>query len=171
MYRGLQICMANGWGWWQQAAQISCGYPIPGGDQGQVVWDPGQPDLAPDLVVGNPVQGMVGETEWSLRSFPTCSILCYDTMGAWPPQSLLLAKVVHTSKCKYLEKQRNTTYNRAKLMMNRVLIGKYLRTCTFLKGCTQLTLQSRGWKSAAYPLFIPIREHYYPFGPESLANA
>jgi len=47
----------------EQAAQRSCGYPIPGGDQGQVVWDPGQPDLAPDLVVGNPVQGMVGETE------------------------------------------------------------------------------------------------------------
>lgn len=54
--------------------------------------------------------------------------------------------------------------------MNRDLIGKYLCTCVFLKGCIQLTLQRVDWKSTAYPLFTPIRDYRYPFGPESLAN-
>jgi len=39
------------------AAQRSCGCPIPGGAQGQVGWDPGQPDL-------------VFRTGWALRSPP-----------------------------------------------------------------------------------------------------
>lgn len=87
------------------------------------------------------------------------------------PVSLLLLSVAHTSERKSLEKQRNAKYNRAEPTVNRVLIGKYLCTCTFLKGCTLLALQRTGWKSTAYPLFIPIKEYYYPFGPESLANA
>jgi len=33
--------------------QRSCGWPIPGGIQGQVGWDPGQADL----VAGNPSHG------------------------------------------------------------------------------------------------------------------
>ena len=33
----------------EQAALRCCGCPIPGGVQGQVGWDPGQPGLAPDL--------------------------------------------------------------------------------------------------------------------------
>jgi len=36
-----------------QAAQRSCGCPIPGGVQGQAGWVPGQPDLE----VGNPAYG------------------------------------------------------------------------------------------------------------------
>lgn len=63
-----------------------------------------------------------------------------------------------------------TEYNRVDPIMNRDLIGKYLCTCTFLKGCIQFALQRVCWKSAAYPLFIPIRGYYYPFGPESLAS-
>lgn len=58
--------------------------------------------------------------------------------------SLLLASVVPASERKSLEKQRNAKYNRAEPTVNRVLIGKYLCTCTFLKGCTQLTLQRTG---------------------------
>lgn len=54
--------------------------------------------------------------------------------------------------------------------MNRNLRGKYLCTRTFLKGYIQLVLQRAGWKSTAYPLFIPVRDYYYPFGPEALAN-
>ena len=37
----------------EQAAQGGCGCPVPGGVQGQAGWGPGQPDLVPDLVVGN----------------------------------------------------------------------------------------------------------------------
>jgi len=37
-----------------QVAQRSCGCPIPGGIQDQVVWGPGQPDP----VGGNPAYGM-----------------------------------------------------------------------------------------------------------------
>ena len=32
-----------------QATQKSCGCPIPEGAQGQFGWDPGQPELMPDL--------------------------------------------------------------------------------------------------------------------------
>ena len=38
----------------EQAAQSGCGYSIPGGVQGQVVWGPGQPGPVPDLEVGGP---------------------------------------------------------------------------------------------------------------------
>jgi len=41
----------------EQAAQRGCGYPVPGGVQGQVGWDPGQPGLVPDLEVGGPACG------------------------------------------------------------------------------------------------------------------
>lgn len=34
-------------------SQGTCGCPITGGIQGQVAWGPGQPELVPDLVVGN----------------------------------------------------------------------------------------------------------------------
>ena len=37
----------------EQAAQISCGYPIPGGVQGQVGRSPGQPGVL-DLEIGGP---------------------------------------------------------------------------------------------------------------------
>lgn len=60
--------------------------------------------------------------------------------------------------------------HRVEPIMNRDLIGKYLCTCTFLKDCIQFALQRECWKSAAYPLFIPIRGYYYPFEPESLAS-
>ena len=39
----------------EQAAQRGCGCPVPGGVQGQVGWDPGQPGLVLDLVVGKPL--------------------------------------------------------------------------------------------------------------------
>ena len=39
----------------EQIDKRDCGCPIPGGVQGQVGWGPGQSDLVPDLVVGNPV--------------------------------------------------------------------------------------------------------------------
>ena len=41
----------------KQAAQRGCGYPIPGGARVQVGWGPGQPDLIPDLEVGDPACG------------------------------------------------------------------------------------------------------------------
>jgi len=41
----------------EQVPQRGCGCPIPGGVQGQVEWDPEQPDLALDLVVKNPAYG------------------------------------------------------------------------------------------------------------------
>ena len=37
-----------------QAAQKGCGCLIPGSVQDQVGWGPGQHDLKPDLVAGNP---------------------------------------------------------------------------------------------------------------------
>ena len=37
-----------------QAAQRSCGCPIPGDVQGQASWGPGQPDLVLDLAVSKP---------------------------------------------------------------------------------------------------------------------
>ena len=36
-----------------QAAQRSCGCPIPGDVQGQIGWGVGQSNLVPDLVAGN----------------------------------------------------------------------------------------------------------------------
>jgi len=49
-----------------QAAQRSCGCPIPGGIQGQTGWDPGC-----HLIGGNPALGRGVRTRWSLRSIPT----------------------------------------------------------------------------------------------------
>ena len=40
-----------------QTAWRICVCPIPGGVQGQDGWGCGQPDLVPDLVVGNPASG------------------------------------------------------------------------------------------------------------------
>ena len=51
--------------------QRSCVCPIPGGVQGQVEWGSGQPDLASD----NPAHGRGYGTGWTLRSFPTKTIL------------------------------------------------------------------------------------------------
>ena len=51
-----------------QAAQRSCGCPIPGGVQWQAGSDPGQPDL----MAGNPVHDKV---ETGLKSLPTQTIL------------------------------------------------------------------------------------------------
>jgi len=42
----------------EQAAQRDCGCAIPGGAQGQVGWDPGQPGLVLDLEVGGPACSM-----------------------------------------------------------------------------------------------------------------
>jgi len=36
-----------------QAAQRSCGCPIPGGTQGHIGWGLGHPDLVSSLVIGN----------------------------------------------------------------------------------------------------------------------
>ena len=41
----------------EQAAQIGCRCPIPGGVQVQVGWGPGQPGLALDVEVGGPACG------------------------------------------------------------------------------------------------------------------
>jgi len=38
----------------EQAAQIGCGCPVPGGVQGQVGWGPGQPGLVLKGYVGGP---------------------------------------------------------------------------------------------------------------------
>ena len=46
----------------EQVVQRGCGWPVPGGVQGQVGWGPGQSDLMPDLVVDNSVFGMEVET-------------------------------------------------------------------------------------------------------------
>lgn len=59
----------------EEAAQIGSRCPIPGDVQGQVGWDPGQPDLVPYLVVGNLVLQQGVGTKWSLRSLPTQIIL------------------------------------------------------------------------------------------------
>jgi len=42
-----------------QAAQGSCGWPIPGSAQGQTRYGPDQPDLVPDLVIDNLFHGRV----------------------------------------------------------------------------------------------------------------
>jgi len=51
----LLLCciIISGGGVLEQVAQRRCGCPISGGIQGQVGWDPGQPDL----VAGNPDHG------------------------------------------------------------------------------------------------------------------
>lgn len=49
-----------------QAAQRSCGCPIPGDVQGWLGVGPGQPELVSD----NPVHGRGHGTGWSLTSFP-----------------------------------------------------------------------------------------------------
>ena len=51
--------------------------------QGQVGWDPGQPDLVPDLVVGNPAHGRRVELDDLSGSFYTSHsiiLLFYDSM-------------------------------------------------------------------------------------------
>ena len=48
----------------EQAAQRSCGCPIPGGVQGQDGWGTGQPDLLAD----NSVYGRGVGSRWSLMS-------------------------------------------------------------------------------------------------------
>ena len=40
-----------------QAAQRGCGYPVPGGVQGEVGWGPGQPGLVLNVEVGGPACG------------------------------------------------------------------------------------------------------------------
>ena len=40
-----------------QAAQRGCGYPVPGGAQGQVGWGPGQPGLVLNVQVGGSACG------------------------------------------------------------------------------------------------------------------
>jgi len=60
----------------EQIAQRSCGCSIPEGFQGQVGWDPEQPDLVPDLVVGNPAPPC-GMGVGTLRSLPTQTILWF----------------------------------------------------------------------------------------------
>ena len=44
----------------EQAAQRSCGCPIPGGVQGQVGWGTRQPGLVLNVEVGGPVCGKGG---------------------------------------------------------------------------------------------------------------
>ena len=58
-----------------QAAQRSCGCPIPGGAQGQVGWSPGQPGLVPDLEVGGSACGKGVRTWRSLEDLPTQVVL------------------------------------------------------------------------------------------------
>ena len=41
----------------EQAAQRGCGYPDPGGVQGQVGWGPGLPGLVLNVGVGGPACG------------------------------------------------------------------------------------------------------------------
>mgnify|MGYP001855524312 CR=1 FL=1 len=41
----------------EQAAQRGCECSVPGGDQGQVGWGPGQTDLVSDPEVGGPACG------------------------------------------------------------------------------------------------------------------
>ena len=60
-----------------QAAQRSCGCPLPGSVQGQVGWSSEQPGLVEDV----PAHGGGVGTRWSLRSLPTLTILLfYDSM-------------------------------------------------------------------------------------------
>ena len=54
-----------------QAAQRSCGCPIPGGAQGQAGWGFGQPGP----VGGVPAHGRGVGTGWSVRFLPTQAIL------------------------------------------------------------------------------------------------
>ena len=66
----------------EQAAQRGCGCPVPGGVQGQVGWNPGQPGLALNMEIGSPACGGGVGTWWSLRSIPMQAILWfYDS--AW----------------------------------------------------------------------------------------
>ena len=58
----------------EQVARGGCGCPIPGGIKNQAGCGTGQPGL----VVGNPTHSRGVETRWSLWSFTTQAILCYD---------------------------------------------------------------------------------------------
>ena len=60
-----------------QAAQGGCGCPIPGGFQGQVGWNPGQPGLVPDLKVGGPTCGKGVGTWWSMGPLPAQVVLWF----------------------------------------------------------------------------------------------
>lgn len=128
------------------------------------------------------IRGRILSCPWSWRQcagFCQCSthnlplpLIQNASSGARPPCSLITA-----CECRsHVRMQTSggvkatTEYNRVELIMNKDLTGKYLCTCAFLKVCIQLVLQRAGWKSTAYPLFIPLRGYCYPFGPESLAN-
>lgn len=116
------------------------------------------------------------DNTWDLviAAHTTCHCCSSKVPGdiVWWPGSLITAcecrSHVRTQICGGVNA--TAEYNRVEPFMNRDLIGKYLCTCTFFKGCIQLTLQRADWKSTAYPLFTPIRGYCYPFGPESLAN-
>jgi len=55
----------------EQVAQRSCGCPLPGGVQRQVEWGFEQPGL----VEGVPAHGRGVGARWSLKSFPTQTVL------------------------------------------------------------------------------------------------
>ena len=58
-----------------QAAQESCGCPVPAGIQGQVGWGPEQLGLVPDLEVGGPVcvEGLELDDPWGpFQPKPIC---------------------------------------------------------------------------------------------------
>ena len=59
----------------EQAAQRGCGCSVPGGVQGQIEWDPGQPGLVLNGEVGGPACGRgVGDSS-CLMSLLTQAIL------------------------------------------------------------------------------------------------
>ena len=62
-----------------QAAQRCSRCPVPEIVQGQVGWDPGQPDLVPNLVVGYSTHsGGVGSMRSALKVMPAIIILVHN---------------------------------------------------------------------------------------------
>jgi len=55
--------------------QHSCGTYVPRRLSRLVGWGSGEPDLVPNLIVGNPVQGREAGTGGSFGSFPPQAIL------------------------------------------------------------------------------------------------
>ena len=69
-----------------QAAQRSCGSPLPGSAQGQVGWSSEQPDLVEDV----PADGRGVGTRWALRSLPTQTILWFYDVGSFTDTAFIL---------------------------------------------------------------------------------
>jgi len=79
----------------EQVAQGACGFPIPGGIQGQAGCGAGQPGL----VAGDPSHSRGGETQWSFRPFLIQAILWFCVFWTLPEALALWAPWLFLMEC------------------------------------------------------------------------